>query len=212
MLTCQEEVLYKRNGRPNRNNMVLDLHRSVECANDVSCLGIHSNGSKCKENCEEIYLTENKLPIRDCTKVIPVDHTLPQVISTFVNSTYFFGRSWQEFKCGFYIDANNFYLGNDYLYRLTKDKDMIKADLNYGSMKNWMQNWTIGPEETFYKIHFDQVDQLLTGNGRFVLIKNGTEFRVKDVRNLDNCGENDIYGFWFIDCNLSENMRLRVLQ
>ena len=106
-------------------------------------------------------------------------------------------QPWAAFKAGFSDNLSNYWIGNDNLYRLTKNgKCMARFEgWKTGTVNNWYwaeySAFIIGGESTSYQIGYGTYNGALAVDG---LIR-GMQFHTKD-RDLGFCADARGGGFW----------------
>ena len=130
------------------------------------------------------------------------------LIQQNVDGSYFFNRSWAEFKVGFNDSRGNYWLGNDLLSQLTvNDRYKLKFELQSRSnTSNWYSaqysTFRVLPETHNYKL---QVYRYTGNAGRdaFSYHNNmmfSTHDRDNDKLTTRNCAAYWGGGFWYNKC------------
>ena len=116
-----------------------------------------------------------------------------------------FDRVWADYKTGFGELSSNFWLGNDYIHRLTTtserellvDLDSISGDHAFILYKSFQ----VENEDAFYKLHVSEYQQSV---GDCLSWCKGMKFSTKDqdndVKGNGNCGELRKAGWWYKKC------------
>ena len=129
------------------------------------------------------------------------------LIQQNVDGSYFFNRSWAEFKVGFNDSRGNYWLGNDLLSQLTvNDRYKLKFELQSRSnTSNWYSaqysTFRVLPETHNYKL---QVYRYAGNAGRDAFSnQNNMMFSTHDRDNDGSTGKCAAYwggGFWYNKC------------
>ncbi|XP_062575730.1 ficolin-1-like [Saccostrea cucullata] len=115
-----------------------------------------------------------------------------------------FYRTWSEYKQGFGDPSKNYWIGNDAIYELTKNKDQeLRVDLQrFNGDKAYAQCSTfyIADEDTKYKLN---VSGFSGTAGDSLKYHNGYKFTTKDQDNdgySGNCAVSNKGGWWYRVC------------
>ena len=116
-----------------------------------------------------------------------------------------FDRNWSDYKNGFGNLTQEFWLGNDRIYRLTDqhhellveleeyDKSVAHARYSY---------FSIGSEENGYELHLGSY----TGSAGDVLTYHkNVKFSTKDEKNDEGCSQEYRSGWWYKGCNMNNS-------
>ena len=116
-----------------------------------------------------------------------------------------FNRVWADYKAGFGNLDTNFWLGNDYIHRLTLNAQEMLLDLH--SIANDDQafilykSFQVENEDALYKLHVSEYqesvgDCLYTFNGKMF----STSDQDHDNHNTKHCAQEQGAGWWFNLC------------
>ena len=130
------------------------------------------------------------------------------VIQRRMDGSLDFSKSWAEYKLGFGRLENEFWLGNEKIHRLTKDKNMIiRFDLEaVDGSKAYAEYRTfyINGESDNYRLHISSYSGTA---GDSLSYHNGMQFSTRDRDNDKNGGINcaSVYhgGWWHSSCHYS---------
>ena len=125
-----------------------------------------------------------------------------------ISGSYFFNRSWAEFKVGFGDPSDNYWLGNELLSRLTRNNGYkLKFDLQSRNTSKWYyaeySTFRVLTEADNYKLKVAGYSGN-AGYNAFGGHHNGMMFSTYDRDNdqsSGNCVANDGGGFWLHDCS-----------
>ncbi|XP_062604380.1 ficolin-1-like [Saccostrea cucullata] len=119
-----------------------------------------------------------------------------------------FYRTWNEYKEGFGNVSKNYWLGNDAIYELTKNKDqeLRVEQQRFNGVKAYAlySTFYVGNEDSKYKLTVSGYSG--TAGDGLTSFHNGMKFTTKDQDN-DNYGSNcatDFHGaWWYSTCHQS---------
>jgi len=118
------------------------------------------------------------------------------------DGSYFFDRSWNEFRVGFGHPSGNFWLGNEHIHQLTKDGGCkLRVDVQCDSSSFWYwaeyNTFIVANETNKYQLTVAG----FSGNVGFdgVGPLNGYNFTTFD-RDVDNWAVTYFGGFWYGNC------------
>ena len=126
-----------------------------------------------------------------------------------IDGSYFFNRSWAEFKVGFNDSLGNYWLGNELLSQLTaNNRYKLKFDLQSRNTSNWYyaeySTFRVLTEADNYTL---QVAGYSGNAGRDAfgsVYHNGMMFstydRDNDLQSPGNCAASYGGGFWYGSC------------
>ncbi|KAH3754804.1 ficolin-2-like [Dreissena polymorpha] len=123
-----------------------------------------------------------------------------------------FNRTWANYKAGFGDLSGEFWLGNEHIYQLTKDKPrQLRIDMEmFNGTKRYAlySEFKISSESEKYKLHLagytgDAGDCLLTACYGYGHVHSGQSFSTFDRdndRDSNCCACVFVGGWWFNDC------------
>jgi len=136
---------------------------------------------------------------------------IPLLIQQSVDGSYFFNRSWAEFKVGFNDSRGNYWLGNELLHQLTKEaryklQCLVQARSNSIVYTANYDTFLVGSEASNYTLRVSGY----SGNaGDSMSYHNGLMFSTYDRDNdqstfayAPNCASYCAGGFWYNNCFL----------
>ena len=145
-----------------------------------------------------------------------VANCIPLLIQQNVDGSYFFNRSWEEFKVGFNDSRGNYWLGNDLLHQLTEnvhDRYKLRFDLQARDNGSWYYaeySWfKVSNEATNYTMHVSGYSG--NADGDAFSYHDGYMFTTYDRDNdrwtnpydgyRNNCAVYNGGGFWYNYCS-----------
>ncbi|XP_066913782.1 fibroleukin-like [Clytia hemisphaerica] len=121
------------------------VHKNIDCK-DWKDMGYFKSGVY------YIYYNRKKIKVRCSMSAKP-----GMVIQRRINGSVNFTRSWKEYKDGFGNLDDEFWLGNDLIHHLTKDRDMQiwfnLFDFNGGRIGVAFKPFSIEDESNQYRLH-----------------------------------------------------------
>ena len=126
------------------------------------------------------------------------------VLMRQVDGTEYFNRTWEEYKNGFGSLDRNFWLGNEFMHRLTSMKQEAVFDIQSNQGDNsyvLYKNFKVDSEEQKYKLTIDEYET--SDRGDSMAECNGMFFTTKDRDNDehgDNCADISNGGWWHRSC------------
>ena len=116
-----------------------------------------------------------------------------------------FDRNWSDYKNGFGNLTQEFWLGNDRIYRLTDQHHELLVELEeYDKSVAHVRYsyFIIGSEENGYELHLGSY----TGSAGDVLTHHkNAKFSTKDKKNDEDCSQEYRSGWWYKDCDMSNS-------
>ena len=118
-----------------------------------------------------------------------------------------FHRDWNAYKQGFGDVEKDFWLGNEYLHRLTKEKRELVFELHSVPDEDTAfvlhKTFQVSDEDDGYRLHVADYEESPAGN--CIQNNNGQKFTARD-RDNDESSENNCalimaFGWWFGDCS-----------
>jgi len=138
---------------------------------------------------------------------------VPLLIQQKVDGSYFFNRSWDEFKVGFNDTRGNYWLGNELLSQLTTSgRYKLRVDLKPVSNNSWYyaeySSFVVYGESRNYELEISGYDGSSNAGDAFT-IHSGYMFTTYDRDNdrwnnsdyNNNCAVWNGGGFWYSGCS-----------
>ncbi|XP_073672468.1 angiopoietin-related protein 7-like [Garra rufa] len=114
-----------------------------------------------------------------------------------------FNRDWKQYKSGFGSIAGDFWLGNEHIYRLTRQPTVLRIEMeDFEGQTRYAEYsfFTLSNELNSYKLFIANY----SGNaGDSLRYHNNTNFSTKDKDNdkcVDNCAQLRKGGYWYNCC------------
>ncbi|CAH3152451.1 unnamed protein product, partial [Pocillopora meandrina] len=116
-----------------------------------------------------------------------------------------FDRNWSDYKNGFGNLTQEFWLGNDRIYRLTDQHHELLVELEeYAKSVTHARYsyFSIGSEENGYELH---LGSYRGSAGDVLTYHKNVKFSTKDEKNDEGCSQEYRSGWWYKGCNMSNS-------
>ncbi|XP_068227486.1 techylectin-5A-like [Palaemon carinicauda] len=134
---------------------------------------------------------------------------VPDLQTSRISGQLNFNQSWEEYKAGFGSVYGEYYLGNEYIHRITNSRDYtFRMDMHRvnGELKTLSyDNFRVQNEQARYRLSLgNRQSESSTTYDCYIYNRNrdfSTYDRDFDASTTKNCASNLGGGFWYYDCS-----------